>query len=116
MNVILFLAPSVGKDWYGVLLKGVNNLFMHLVTPLLAIVSFCLLEKRGMTFAESLWGLLPVIVYGQHNIYRILRAPEGKKWDDFYGFNKQGKWPLAFGMMLAGTFVVCMLFLLAQNA
>ena len=116
LTVFLFLAPSVGKDWYGVLLKGANNLFMHLVIPLLAIVSFCLLEKRGMTFAESLWGLLPVIVYGQHYIYRILRAPEGKKWDDFYGFNKQGKWPLAFGMMLAGTFVVCMLFLLVQNA
>jgi len=116
LTVFLFLAPSAGKDWYAILLKGANNLFMHLITPILAIVSFCLLEKRGMTFAESLWGLLPLIVYGQHYLYRILCAPEGRKWDDFYGFNKQGKWPLAFGMMLAGTFAVCMLFLLAQNA
>ena len=116
LTVFLFLAPSVGKDWYTVLLKGASNLCMHLVTPLLAILSFCLPEKRGMSFLWSLWGLLPVVVYGQHYLYRILFAPEGKKWEDFYGFNKQGKWPLAFGMMLAGTFAVCMLFLLAQNA
>ena len=116
LTVFLFLAPSVGKDWYGVLLKGAPNLFMHLLTPIMAIVSFCLFEKRGMSFPHSLWGLLPVIVYGQHYLYRILLAPDGKKWDDFYGFNKQGKWPLAFAMMIAGTFIVCLLFMLAQNA
>ena len=116
LTVFLFLAPSVGKDWYEVLLKGANNLFMHLLTPLMAIVSFCLFEKRGMSFLCSLWGLLPVIMYGQHYLYRIIFAPEGKRWDDFYGFNKQGKWPMAFGMMLVGTFAVCMFFLAAQNA
>ena len=115
LTVFLFLAPSVGKDWYQVLLKGASNLFMHLLLPLAAILSFCLLENRGMSFLWSLWGMLPVLVYGQHYLYRILRAPEGKQWDDFYGFNKQGKWPLAFGMMLIGTFIVCMLFFLIQN-
>jgi len=116
LTVFLFLAPGAGKDWYQVLLKGASNLFMHLLTPLLAILSFCLPEKRGMSFPWSLWGMLPVLVYGQHYLYRILYAPEGKKWDDFYGFNKQGKWPIAFSMMLAGTFFVCVLFFLLQNA
>ena len=69
-----------------------------------------------MTFPQSLWGLLPLILYGPLYIYRVLYAPEGKRWDDFYGFNKQGRWPLAFAMMLAGSLCICMLFMLAQNA
>jgi hypothetical protein len=88
---------------------------MHLITPLAAILSFCLLEKREMSFACSLWGLLPIVLYGPLYIYRILYAKEGKRWDDFYGFNKQGKWPLAYCFMLAGTFGICMLFMLLQN-
>ena len=116
LTVILFLAPSVGKNWYEVLLKGPSNLFMHLLTPLLAIVSFCVFEKRGMSFAQSLWGLLPLVVYGPHYLYRVVYAPEGKGWEDFYGFNKQGKWPVSFVLMFAGAFVICMGFMLVQNA
>ena len=55
LTVFLFLAPSVGKDWVKVLLAGADNTFMHLLTPLMALFSFCVLEKRGMTFPQSLW-------------------------------------------------------------
>ena len=48
LTVFLFLAPSVGKEWYGILLKGNSNLFMHLLTPLAALVSFCVFEKRAI--------------------------------------------------------------------
>ena len=116
LTVFLFLAPSVGKDWYGVLLKRPRDLIMHLITPLLAIISFCSLEKQGMTFLQSLWGLVPVAVYGPHYLYRILYAPEGKRWDDFYGFNRQGKWPVAFSLMVLATFLLCMVFMLVCNA
>ena len=104
LTVFLFLAPSVGKDWYDVLLKGASNLFMHLLTPLMALVSFCVPEKQGMTFLQSLWGMLPVALYGPLYLYKILYAPEEKRWNDFYGFNKNGRWPVMFAVMLAGTF------------
>lgn len=115
LTVFLFLAPSVGKDWYDVLLKGAGNLFMHLLTPLAALVSFCVFEKRGMTFPQSLWGLLPVVCYGPLYLYMILYAPAEKRWEDFYGFNKGGKWPAAFASMLTGTFLVCMGLMALQN-
>lgn len=115
LTVFIYLWPMVGKGGLKRLLGG-SDLFMHLITPLLAILSFCLTEKQGMTFPQSLWGLLPLILYGPLYIYRVLYAPEGKRWDDFYGFNKQGRWPLAFAMMLAGSLCICMLFMLAQNA
>ena len=114
LTVLLFLAPSFGKGALKVLLSG-TDLFMHLITPLLALVSFCVFERRGMTFCESLWGLLPVLLYGPLYLYKILFAPPEKRWDDFYGFNKQGKWPIAFAAMVAGTFAICMALMAVQN-
>ena len=94
---------------------AVTVLFMHLITPLLALVSFCVFEKRGMTFCQSLWGLLPVVLYGPVYLYKILFALPEKRWDDFYGFNKQGKWPVAFAGMVLGTFLICMGIMALQN-
>ena len=114
LTVFLFLAPSVGKDWVSVLLKG-PDLFLHLITPLLALFSFCALEKRGMDFRTALWGMLPVLLYGPWYLYKIRFAPERKRWDDFYGFNKGGKWPISFAMMAIGTFLMCMGLMALQN-
>ena len=113
LTVFLFLAPGIGKGWT-VLLKG-SDFFMHLVTPLLALISFCVFEKRGMNFGTALLGLLPVLIYGPWYLYRIRFAPEGKRWDDFYGFNKGGRWPISFAMMLVGTFLICMGIMALQN-
>ena len=115
LTVFFFLAPSVGKEWVNMLLKG-PDFFMHLLTPLLALFSFCFLEKRGMSFGQSLFGLLPIVLYGPLYLYRILYAPKEKRWDDFYGFNKQGKWPVSFAAMLVGTFLICMGLMALQNA
>ena len=115
LTVFLFLWPSFGRDSLKQLLSG-PDLFMHLITPVLAIVSFCFPERQGMTFAQALWGLLPVAAYGPYYLYRIRFAPEEKRWDDFYGFNKQGKWPVAFGIMAAGSFALCMVFMLVSNS
>ena len=114
LTVLFFLAPTFGKGALKVLLSG-TDLFMHLITPLLALVSFCVFEKRGMTFCQSLWGLLPVVLYGPVYLYKILFALPEKRWDDFYGFNKQGKWPVAFAGMVLGTFLICMGIRLLQN-
>ena len=114
LTVLFFLAPSFGKGALKVLLSG-TDLFMHLVTPLMALVSFCVFERRGMTFCQSLWGMLPVLLYGPVYLYKILFALPEKRWDDFYGFNKQGKWPIAFAGMVLGTFLICMGIMALQN-
>lgn len=114
LTVLFFLAPSFGKGALKVLLSG-TDLFMHLITPLLALVSFCVFEKRGMTFCQSLWGMLPVVLYGPVYLYKILFALPEKRWDDFYGFNKQGKWPIAFAGMVLGTFLICIGIMALQN-
>ncbi|MBR0220004.1 MAG: hypothetical protein IJQ33_12455 [Clostridia bacterium] len=114
LTVLFYLGPLYG---YKKLLSG-NDLFMHLITPLLALVSFCVWEKRGLAFFESLWGLVPVILYGVLYMYRVVFCPKGapeKAWDDFYGFNQTGKYYLSAALMLAGTFLICMGLMALQN-
>ena len=112
MTVLLFLGPSHG-GYKGFFKK--RNLYLHLLGPLAAIVSFSLFERRPMSFGESLLGLSSVVLYGTYYLYRILWAPENRRWDDFYGFNRDGKWPVTYAGMLLGTFAVCMLLRLIQN-
>ena len=58
---------------------------------------------------------LPVALYGPVYLYHILLAPEGKRWNDFYGFNRGGRWPAAMAGMLAGTFLMCLGIMALQN-
>ena len=112
LTVFLFLAPSIGS--LGPLLKG-NDVFMHLLTPIMAIVSFGFFEKRGMGFSTALLGMLPVVLYGCWYLYKTVYAPAEKRWEDFYGYNKNGKWYVSFALMVVGTFLLCMLLLLLSR-
>ena len=112
MTVFLFMGPAVGS--LKKMLEGAE-LFMHLITPVLAIVSFVLLERRGMSFLQSLWGMLPVSLYGPWYLYKVKFAPEEKRWEDFYRFNQGDKWPVSFSALGTAAFLICMGFLALQN-
>ena len=104
LTVILFLGPTQGyKKHY----RGAD-FFMHLLTPFLAIISFTLFERRGLTLSQALWGMLPQLLYGILYLYKTILAPPDRRWKDFYGFNKNGAWPLSFLAMMVGGFAVCM--------
>ena len=111
LTVLIYLGPVYG---YKKLLSG-TDLFMHLITPLLALVSFAVFEKQGLSFAEALWGLVPVILYGALYMYKAVFAPKDKAWEDFYGFNRTGKYYLSAAAMVAGTFLICLGLMALQN-
>ncbi len=114
LTVLFYLGPLYG---YKKLLSG-TDLFLHLINPLLALVSFCAFEKQGLSFSEALWGLAPVILYGALYMYRVVFCPKEtpeKAWEDFYGFNQTGKYYLSAAMMVAGTFLICMGLMALQN-
>lgn len=103
LTVMLFLGP-VTKD-YKRLLSGAN-LFLHLICPVLAIVSWIAFEKHNMGFYNVVFGTLPVVLYGALYGYKVMLAPEGRKWEDFYGFNHNGKWFISVIGMICGGFLV----------
>ena len=112
LTVMAFLGPTQG---YKMLLIK-EGFFLHLLSPVLAIVSFCFLEtEQPLSFAESLLGLLPMILYGILYLKKVVFSPEEKQWEDFYGFNKGGKWPFSFAAMVAGTFLICIILRLLAN-
>ena len=111
LTVLFFLGPTIG---YGKLLQGAD-FFLHLVLPLLALVSFCVFERRALSFPTALLGLLPVALYSALYINRVLCAPSDRRWEDFYGFNRGGKWPLSLAAMLAGTLLICLALTALQN-
>ena len=112
VTVFVFLAPTTG----GLLplLKG-SSFFMHLATPLAALLSFLLWERRGMRFGTAVLGILPVALYGVLYAYKVRFAPEEKRWDDFYGFDRSGNLALSFAMMGVGVFGLCMGLMALQN-
>ena len=103
MTVMVFLGPTMG---YRDQLKGFA-FYLHVSGPLIAAISFCFLERwYPLSFALSLTGMLPVILYGTVYLNRVVVA---KRWDDFYGFNRSGKWQISFSAMVAGSFLLCVI-------
>ena len=111
LTVLIFLGRLYG---YKVLLIG-SDLFMHLITPLLAIISLCGFVRRGIGFLTSFIGIIPVVLYAPLYLYNVVYAPEDKRWEDFYGFNRNGKWPVAYAVMLAGNALICVVFYAVLN-
>ena len=101
--VLLFLWPSLGSIqglWDG------PELFMHFVTPLLAVLSFLFYEKQGLSAWIIPLGLLPVLLYGWLYLDRVVVT---KTWRDMYGFNKNGRWKLSFSLLVLGTIAIAVL-------
>ena len=103
LTVLFFLGPNMG---FKQMLSG-KDLYLHLCGPLMAIVSFCFMERwYVLSFHLSLLGILPVIIYGFLYLFEVVIL---ENWDDFYGYNRDGKWKLSMAAMFAGGFAVCML-------
>lgn len=99
-TVFCFLGTLYG---YRSMIAGVN-LYMHLLTPLLAMLGFCLLEKQPrLRFRGVFLGLLPTILYG---IVYVILVVFQKRWLDFYGFNIGGHWILSCCLMVIATFLI----------
>ncbi len=102
LTVVCFLGPTLG---YKLMFTG-PDLWLHLVCPLLAVVSLLLWDKPELPFGAVFLGALPVALYGAVYIRRVMFAPEQRRWQDFYGFNRGGRWPLSLLIMLAAAFLI----------
>lgn len=111
LTVLIFLGPRVG---YKFLLTG-PDLFLHLICPVLAIVSLIAWDGADMGFPVVFCGVLPTAAYAVLYLYKVVLAPEGKRWEDFYGFNKGGRWRLSAVLMLSGTFLISLGIMAALN-
>ena len=106
LTVMLFLGPFVYN--YKILLTGAD-LWLHLVCPLFAIISLLLWDKPVASFSIVFLGVLPVFLYGINYLYHVLLVSPEKRWEDFYGFNRHGKWLLSFIVMILASFLISLI-------
>ena len=99
VTVFVFLAPTT-HAWKE-LLSGIQ-LFWHLICPLIALVSFLGFERAPMPVWAIAAAVLPILLYGVLYWHKILRAPEEKRWKDFYGFNRAGKPLVSIALITLG--------------
>ncbi len=102
LTVIIFLGPTQGFD-----IMYVNvSLFMHLVTPILALLSFVLTEKNNLDERVTITSIIPMTIYG---IIYTTNVVYKNRWTDFYGFNINGNWRITFLIMLISTYLIGLL-------
>ncbi|MDO4830976.1 MAG: hypothetical protein Q4A46_05830 [Clostridia bacterium] len=110
LTVICFLGPMQGFD----LMFTGNNLYMHLICPVLCLFSLLLCESGAkISFWQGLSGVLPNIIYGVLYFYFVVIA---EIWPDFYGFNYNGMWALSVAAMFVGSFIISLLMTVLYNS
>lgn len=102
-TVMLFLGPIVYG--YKALFHG-PDLFMHMICPLMAIVSHFAWDRPAAPFVSVLLGVLPVLLYALLYLTQVVIRGA---WDDFYAFNRDGRWPLSFALMIGLALILSIL-------
>ena len=88
-----YLAPQLGTDWWRLYIN--NNIFNHLLTPVVAIITFIIFEEYNeISLKHCFYGIAPIIIYGIFytiNVYTHLK-PDGSTdlTYDIYGFMRFG--------------------------
>lgn len=101
--VIAFLGPTQG---YAAMFEG-GNYYLHGVCPVLAMISFIFFDGGGpISRKQSLPALLPLVIYAV--VYTTMVVFIGG-WEDFYGLNPGGFWPVSMIILLALNALVVML-------
>lgn len=81
---LFILSPVKGF----VLIFTGSRFFLHGVCPILNILAFCMfVTSHKITLKQSLFALIPVIIYAIVYFVMVVVIPKGHGgWDDFYGF------------------------------
>ena len=113
-TVLFFLAPQF--HFAPFLFVGIN-FFLHILNPILAILSFVLFEADSGIPKKSLpLAVLPTLLYGiVYVVMVVFIGEENGGWRDFYGFNIGGFWYISMAVMLAGTFALAALLRWLRN-
>ncbi len=84
--VAVFFGPMVG---YAPLYRE-GNLYFHLIIPVVAMVSFCLMHRRFIPLGETALALIPSVLYGAYYTVMLLIFGAHFPRTDWYGFAAGG--------------------------
>ena len=109
ITVVVLLIPTYGISR----LWGGTGFHMHFMAPVLTFVTFMFFEPHcKIRLPETLWGVLPVVVYGLTYYVQVMIF---KSWPDFYTFNRGGKWYISMSVIFIGSYLMCLLVRFLRN-
>ena len=107
-TVMLYLGPVIGYRY----MFYHEDLFLHLVDPLLCLGAFIFLEREErLKGGTLLLGTVPMLLYGLW----YLREVKAGHWNDFYGFLSGPDWRFVYLGMALATLFLGWLLALAHN-
>ncbi len=114
LTVMFFLGPMYG---FKPMLAG-TELYMHLFGPLFAFFANVFFVRSADLPMAAMWlGALPVVLYGIVYLRMVVFLGKEKGgWEDFYGFNQGGRWPLSVSVMYAGSLILSFAIWMIHNA
>ncbi len=111
LTVIFFLAPisAFSGRGYFALFTG-NNLYLHFLSPLLALITFIFFESiEEFGKKDALLGIIPTAAYSVvYIIMVVFIGEENGGWPAFYGFTFGGRlWlsPVSAVLLLGATYL-----------
>ena len=87
MVTVFWLAPTSSSGYFSLFVN--SNLFMHLIVPLLCIISFVFFEPCKLSFKLTLTAVIPMLLYSIYyggNILLHLQDGKTSPKYDWYGF------------------------------
>ena len=120
-TVVLFLSPLmvyIGRSYFD-LFKN-NSLFLHLISPLFALISFIFFERiEKLEFKRTFLGVVPTVLYSIFYVIMVVIIGEANGGlPDFYGLTFGGrKWMIVISgsVMLLGSYLISYLLWLFQK-
>ena len=89
---------------------GRSNLWLHLICPLLCILSFLFADGgTPLPFSATFAALISMGLYGAVYLAEVvLIGTDRGGWKDFYGFNRGGKWFVSLPLMLGVSYLIAL--------
>ena len=94
---VVFSYLGLIAGYYNMILNA--NLFFHLITPLISIITFVFFEKNNLTFKHSFLGMVPTILYEIFYVLNIVIHIENGAVSptyDWYWFVQGGLYQMFF--------------------
>ena len=112
-TVAAYLGPLYGYEY---MFAG-EDLFLHLVGPVLMIFTFIFLESDRPLLRRYTWtALIPVQLYAIYYIHNVLVISKKKgRWPDFYAFNTNNRWYMSLLFMLIITYLIGLILRVLHN-
>ena len=111
---LTFIFSAAFISWYDpVIAFGGANFFLHIICPLMIVVSFFMVESNHrLDRKDNLISVIPTAAYAALYCFQVVIT---KRWDDFYHLNTYIPFALSALLMIVLVYVIGWLIRILQN-